>query len=63
MTRKILLADDSVTIQKIVELTFEGEGFELDVVSDGNEALKRAESSPPDIILADFAARSVTTQT
>ena len=54
MSKKILLADDSVTIQKIVELTFEGEGFDLEVVADGNEALKLAEGSPPDIILADL---------
>jgi CheY-like chemotaxis protein len=54
MGNKILVADDSVTIQKIVELTFEGEGFDLEVVSDGQEALARAEASPPDIILADL---------
>ncbi|MCH7923710.1 MAG: response regulator [Nitrospinae bacterium] len=54
MGKKILLADDSVTIQKIIELTFEGEGFDLEVVGDGQEALERAEASPPDIILADF---------
>ncbi|MCH7923025.1 MAG: response regulator [Nitrospinae bacterium] len=54
MGKKILLADDSITIQKIIELTFEGEGFDLEVVGDGQEALERAEASPPDIILADF---------
>lgn len=53
MGKKILLADDSVTIQKIVELTFEGEGLELEVAADGHEALKRTEASPPDLILAD----------
>ncbi|MFQ6672107.1 MAG: response regulator, partial [Candidatus Tectimicrobiota bacterium] len=54
MGKKILLADDSLTIQKIVELTFEGEGFDLEVVTDGQEALQRAEAAPPDIILADY---------
>ncbi len=54
MGKKILLADDSVTFQKIIELTFEGEGFDLEVVGNGREALERAEASPPDIILADF---------
>jgi len=54
MGKKILLADDSVTIQKIIELTFEGEGFDLEVVGDGQEAFERAKASPPDIILADF---------
>ncbi len=53
MGKKILLADDSVTIQKIVELTFEGEGLELEVAADGHEALELAEASPPDLILAD----------
>jgi len=39
MSRKILLADDSVTIQKVIELTFMDEDYEVKAVSNGDEAL------------------------
>ena len=51
--RKLLLADDSVTIQKVVDLTFTDEGFEVITASDGQQALDRLEESVPDIVLAD----------
>jgi len=50
---KLLLADDSLTIQKVVELTFSNEGFEVVSVSDGQEAIERIEDVRPDIVLAD----------
>jgi CheY-like chemotaxis protein len=51
--KSLLLADDSVTIQKAVEMTFRAEDVTLTVVSDGNEALSRAREAKPDLILAD----------
>jgi CheY-like chemotaxis protein len=51
--KSLLLADDSVTIQKAVEMTFRAEDVTLTVVSDGNEALSRARAAKPDLILAD----------
>jgi len=53
VSKSLLLADDSVTIQKAVEMTFKGEDVTLTVVSDGNEALSRARAAKPDLILAD----------
>jgi len=53
MGKKILLADDSLTIQKVVELTLSGTGYELTCVSDGRKAIESLEASPPDLILAD----------
>lgn len=53
MTHKLLLADDSVTIQKVVELTFADEDFEIIAVSDGNAAFERIKAERPDIILSD----------
>lgn len=51
---KLLLADDSITIQKVVSLTFSDEGMEVITVGDGDEAMRRLEeSAPPDIVLAD----------
>jgi CheY-like chemotaxis protein len=52
--RKLLLADDSPTIQKVISLTFDDEGFEVVAVGDGGQALKvLADEPPPDVVLAD----------
>ena len=51
--RKLLLADDSITIQKVVELTFADEGVTVVSVGTGNEAVERLEELAPDIVLAD----------
>lgn len=55
MSKKILLADDSVTIQKIVEITFQEEDFEVWTVSNGLDALEKVKGDRPDIILADIS--------
>jgi CheY-like chemotaxis protein len=49
----LLLADDSVTIQRVIELTFADEDIRVVAVSDGNQAIARVEEEPPDIVLAD----------
>ncbi|MFN2513750.1 MAG: PleD family two-component system response regulator [Pyrinomonadaceae bacterium] len=51
--RKLLLADDSITIQKVVALTFADEGVEVVTVSDGQEAIEQLGVITPDIVLAD----------
>jgi CheY-like chemotaxis protein len=51
--RKLLLADDSITIQKIVALTFADEGIQVVATSDGAEAIEKLEEISPDIVLAD----------
>lgn len=51
--RKLLLADDSITIQKVVALTFADEGVEVVTVSDGQEAIEQLKVITPDIVLAD----------
>jgi CheY-like chemotaxis protein len=53
MPKKILLADDSLTIQKVVELTLAGTDYELTCVSNGQKALESLDHSRPDLILAD----------
>jgi len=52
-TRTILLADDSVTIQKVVELTFMEEEIEVVAVGSGEEALGELEEVQPDLVIAD----------
>jgi CheY-like chemotaxis protein len=53
MPHRILLADDSLTIQKVIELTFSGTDFELKAVGNGDLALPLLDSFSPDIVLAD----------
>lgn len=50
---RLLLADDSTTIQKVVQLTFAGEACELSVAGDGDEAFSLAAQIVPDVVLAD----------
>lgn len=54
MSHKLLLADDSITIQKVVELILAEEDFEIKSVSNGEEALSIIASFKPDVILADI---------
>ena len=51
--RKLLVADDSVAIQKVIDLTFTDEGMEVIAVGDGDQARNRLEEITPDIVLAD----------
>jgi len=53
VTPKLLLADDSVTIQRVIELTFADEDVEVLAVGDGQQAIERVQSDRPDIVLAD----------
>ncbi|MBI1874070.1 MAG: response regulator [Acidobacteria bacterium] len=53
MSHTLLLADDSVTIQRVIELTFADEDIRVVAVGDGQQAIERIESDRPDIVLAD----------
>jgi CheY-like chemotaxis protein len=50
--RTLLLADDSVTIQRVIALTFANEDFRVVSVSDGQQAIDRMTAQRPDIVLA-----------
>jgi CheY-like chemotaxis protein len=53
MPVKILLADKSITIQKVVEMLFSGKEYEVTCVSDGESALSEAARIVPDVMLVD----------
>ena len=53
MPATLLLADDSVTIQRVIEMTFADEDVRVVTVGDGREAIERIAADPPDIVLAD----------
>jgi CheY-like chemotaxis protein len=53
MPKTLLLADDSVTIQKVVGITFANEDVELVTAPNGDDALRRARDLKPDLVMAD----------
>ncbi len=55
MGYKILLADDSVTVQKIITLTFSDEGVDVLTVNNGDEAIHRLQYMRPALVMADVS--------
>lgn len=53
MRPKLLLADDSITVQRVIELTLADEGLDVLTVGDGEQAIGCLEREQPEIILAD----------
>ena len=53
MASKLLVADASITIQKIIAIAFENEDIEVEGVGDGKEAFDRIAIFNPNIVLAD----------
>ncbi len=53
MSRTILLADDSLTIQKVVELTFQDTDYSVIAVSSGDKLLEQLPQCNPDIVICD----------
>jgi CheY-like chemotaxis protein len=60
MGNKLLLADDSITIQKVVGIIFANEDYELTIVDNGTAALEKAKQSVPDIMLVDAVMPGMT---
>lgn len=53
MAHKLLLADDSITMQKVVALSLANQGITVDAVSSGEEAIARARESLPELVIVD----------
>lgn len=58
--RTLLLADDSVTTQRVIALTFAEESFRVVTVSDGQQALDAMAGTRPDIVLASTTLPRIT---
>lgn len=54
MAKKLLVADDSLTIQKVIKLALSGDGYEIHTVSDGTECLQQISLFRPDVVLIDI---------
>ena len=55
MMKKLLLADDSITIQKVVGIIFSTEEYQLEVTDDGDHAFTKALEEIPDLVIADIS--------
>ncbi|MGA2264047.1 MAG: response regulator [Acidobacteriota bacterium] len=55
MATRLLLADDSITIHKVVSLTFAAEDVLIESVTNGHLAVEKARAGRPDIVLADVS--------
>jgi CheY-like chemotaxis protein len=53
MSMRILIVEDSVTMRKVMEMTFAGEDAELLVVENGELALERGAAFGPDVAFID----------
>ena len=53
MSHTLLLADDSLTIQCLIELTFADEDIRVIPVKDRQQVIDRITADPPDIVLAN----------
>jgi len=55
MSKKVLLADDSITIHKVISITFADEDFDLRIVGDGDAAIAEVREFVPDLVMADVS--------
>lgn len=50
----LLVADDSLAVQRLIALTFAGHDVSVITAGDGDEAVRMLDEAPPDIVLADI---------
>ncbi|MEW6406722.1 MAG: response regulator transcription factor [Chloroflexota bacterium] len=54
MTKKVLVVEDEPALQETLSYNLEREGYQIEIVGDGVEALKLARESQPDLIVMDI---------
>jgi diguanylate cyclase (GGDEF)-like protein len=54
MSERVLVADDDPDILTVVKVNLELDGFEVETAVDGEDALQKATSSPPNVIILDI---------
>jgi diguanylate cyclase (GGDEF)-like protein len=54
MSERVLVADDDPDILTVVKVNLELDGFELETAVDGEDALQKATSQPPNVIILDI---------
>ncbi|MBI3534368.1 MAG: response regulator [Deltaproteobacteria bacterium] len=54
-SKKLLIADDSLTIQKVIKLALSQEEYEIQAVPEGNDAIQQIALFRPDVVLVDHS--------
>ncbi len=54
MSERILVADDEKEIRELVEIYLKSEGFHIDTVSNGEEAVKAVKEKDYDLVILDI---------
>jgi len=57
--RKILLVEDDENLVEMMQLAFEGEGYQLEIARGGVEGLEKAIGFQPDLILMDVVMADI----
>lgn len=55
MSARILIVEDHPTMREAMRLVLEGEGFDIDEASDGDQALAAVQDERPDLVLLDMS--------
>jgi CheY-like chemotaxis protein len=55
VSARILIVEDHPTMREAMRLVLEGEGFDIDEASDGNQALAAVYEDAPDLVLLDMS--------
>jgi CheY-like chemotaxis protein len=55
MSARILIVEDHPTMREAMRLVLEGEGFDIDEASDGDQALAAVHEDAPDLVLLDMS--------
>ncbi len=58
-TKKILIVDDDVLVSSIYRSKLQAEGYEVEVVEDGESALAFLKSRPPQLVLLDLGLPTI----
>ena len=51
---RILIVDDEPHVLRVLKMSLEREGYEVDVCANGREALEIIEREPPDVLITDI---------
>ena len=50
----VLVVDDDPVIRRMLQLSYESEGFQVTTAADGVEGLEALRTSPPDVLILDI---------
>jgi DNA-binding response OmpR family regulator len=54
MAESVLIVDDDPVVRRMLQLSFESEGFDVSTAGDGLEGLESMRASKPDVVILDI---------